>query len=98
MTLIECWNELLAMVPDTVDLHLEVSLHRYPRSHTREPRIIIEFSGWGAITGRPTRYMDAESCEQLVQKFRAVVMPQLGLAEKVDVSKELDCEVELDPC
>jgi len=80
MTLIECWNELLAMTPDNVPMQVEVNLFRNRKGETS-----CEFTAW---SGR-ARYIEAESCELLVQKFRA----KLGLTPATDVAKELDCEI-----
>ena len=84
MTLTECWNELLAMVPDTVPVQFDVTLFRNRKGSTS-----FEFTAWAG----KCRYVEADSCEQLVQKFRSNVLPELGLTPKVDVAKELDCEI-----
>lgn len=97
MTIQDCWKQLCAMVPTDTNVHVAIELDRYPPDVRRMGhRDELEITAWGSRNGE-THHVEAETCEELVERFRVVVLPALGVGPEkrsaADRLADMDCEV-----
>jgi hypothetical protein len=92
MTISELQREVLALLPDDCRVDVSLNLRRHaPGTHihrTDEERaeIVVEVAVW---YGGNYEDIDAPTYESALQKFKAVILPELGLEQVAPAAERL---------
>src|SRR4029079_11807494 len=101
MTFVQLHAALREMVPVEVRLHVQMGLQSY--WHGRDPAVKrdsdialqLDIEAWAFLDGDAS-HVEGATGEEIVERFRAIVLPALGLCPDHQPLKErlrnLDCE------